>query len=162
MFDYVSWFQNFPPEIATMLISMIPVGELRGAIPVALGAFDMSPLSAYIFAVIGNMIPVFFLLWWLDPVSEWLMRKSKLMNRFFTWLFDRTRKKHTKRFERWGAFAIITFVAIPLPITGAWTGSVAAFVFGVPFRKALPLIFVGVLIAGIVVELLSLGVIHIF
>ena len=145
-----------------MLISMIPVGELRGAIPVALGAFDMSPLSAYIFAVIGNMIPVFFLLWWLDPVSEWLMRKSKLMNRFFTWLFDRTRKKHTKRFERWGAFAIITFVAIPLPITGAWTGSVAAFVFGVPFRKALPLIFVGVLIAGIVVELLSLGVIHIF
>ncbi len=162
MFDFASWFKEFPPEIATILIAMIPIGELRGAIPVALGAFDMSPLSAYIYSVIGNIIPVFFLLWWLDPVSKWLMRKSKFFNRFFTWLFDRTRKKHTKRFERWGTLALITFVAIPLPITGAWTGSVAAFVFGVPFRKALPLIFIGVLIAGVVVELLSLGVIHIF
>lgn len=160
--NFASWFQDFPPDIATLLIAMIPVGELRGAIPVAIGAFNLSPLAAYCWAVIGNMIPVVLLLWLLEPVSRWLMAHSKLFNRFFNWLFERTRKKHTKKFEKWGALALITFVAIPLPITGGWTGTVAAFVFGIPFKRALGLIFVGVLLAGVIVTALTVGVTNLF
>ena len=86
------------------------------------------------------------------------MSKSKFFNRFFTYLFERTRKKHNGKFEKWGALALITFVAIPLPVTGGWSGALAAFVFGIPFKKALPLIFLGVIIAGAIVTGLSLGV----
>jgi len=156
--DYASIFQSIPREIATVLIATIPIAELRVAIPVALGSFNLSALSAYFWAVLGNILPIIFILWWLEPVSRWLSKRFRLFNRFFSWLFKRTRNRHSQRFERWGALALITFVAIPLPITGAWTGSVAAFVFGIPFKKALPLIFIGVLIAGLVVTLVSLGI----
>ncbi|MBU1167634.1 small multi-drug export protein [Patescibacteria group bacterium] len=151
-------FQNIPHELATVLIAMIPIGELRGALPIALTVYDLPLWEAYLLSVLGNIIPVVFILWLLDPVSKWLMERSKIMKRFFDWLFSRTHKKHSHRFEKWGAAALITFVAIPLPITGAWTGAVAAFIFGIPFKKALPLITVGVLIAGVIVSIMTLGV----
>jgi uncharacterized membrane protein len=75
------------------------------------------------------------------------------MDRFFTWLFSRTRRKHSRSFERWRDLALCFFVAIPLPGTGAWSGALAAFVFGVPFRRAMVAITCGVLIAGVVVTL---------
>ncbi|MBU1119048.1 small multi-drug export protein [Patescibacteria group bacterium] len=160
--DFVHLFQNIPHWLATMMTAMLPIGELRAALPIALTVYNMPFWEAYLFSVAGNLIPVAFILWFLDPVSKWLMKHSKLMNRFFTWLFDRTQKKHTKKFEKWGVIALITFVAIPLPITGAWTGSVAAFVFGIPFKKAFPLIAIGVLIAGIIVGAMTLGVASVF
>ena len=141
-----------------MLIAMLPIAELRGAIPIALGVYDLSVPTSYFLSVVGNLIPVVFVLLWLEPVSVFLRKKSKAFEKFFNWLFERTRKKFTKKYEKWGYFALILFVAIPLPVTGAWTGSIAAFLFGIPFKKAFPLIIVGVLIAGIVVTLASLGV----
>jgi len=156
--DISSLFNNFPPEIATFIISMLPISELRGAIPVAIGIYHLNPIEAYFLAVIGNIIPVVFILKYLEPVSEYLMFKSKFFNKFFTYLFERTRKKHNGKFEKWGALALITFVAIPLPITGGWSGALAAFVFGIPFKRALPLIFLGIMIAGVIVTGLSLGV----
>ena len=159
MIDYAKLVSDFPPEIATMLVAMLPVGELRGAIPFALAVYDMPFWKVFIFAVIGNMIPVIFILWLLDPVSKFLMKHSKIMNKLFTWLFDRTQKKHSEKFKKWEELALITFVAIPLPVTGGWSGSVAAFVFGIPFKKALPLIFIGILISATIVSLLSYGVV---
>jgi len=159
MIDYTQFVKDFPPEIATMLVAMLPVGELRGAIPFALAVYDMPFWKVFLFAVIGNMVPVIFILWLLDPVSKFLMERSKIMNRLFTWLFEKTRKKHSEKFKKWEELALITFVAIPLPVTGGWSGSVAAFVFGVPFKKALPLIFIGILISAGIVSLLSLGVV---
>lgn len=138
--------------LVVVVISMLPIFELRGGIPAA-KALDMQWWEAYIFAVVGNMIPIPFILWLLDPVSSWLSRHSRAMDRFFTWLFTRTRRKHSESFERWREVALTLFVAIPLPITGAWTGAVAAFVFGIPPWVALPFIFLGVLIAGAVVTL---------
>ena len=158
--DISSLFNNFPPELATFIISMLPVSELRGAIPVAIGVYNLDPTEAYFLAVSGNIIPVIFILKYIDPVSKYLMSKSKFFNKFFTYLFEHTRKKHNGKFEKWGPLALITFVAIPLPITGGWSGALAAFVFGVPFKKALPLIFLGVLIAGVIVTGLSLGVLN--
>jgi len=155
---YADVFSGIPAWLGTMVIAMLPIIELRGAIPVAVEFWDMSYLSAYIWAVIGNMIPIFFILWLLEPVSEWLRKHSKTMDRFFAWLFARTRRKVSRSYERWEDVALLLFVAVPLPITGAWTGSVAAFVFGVPYRRAILLIFGGVLVAGgIVTAATALG-----
>ena len=156
--DISHLFNNFPPELATFIISMLPVSELRGAIPLAIGVYNLNPVETYFIAVIGNIIPVIFILKYIDSVSKYLMSRSKFFNKFFTYLFEHTRKKHNGKFEKWGALALITFVAIPLPITGGWSGAIAAFVFGVPFKKALPLISFGIMIAGVIVMGLSLGV----
>lgn len=137
---------------------MLPVSELRGAIPVAIGVYNLNPVETYFIAVIGNIIPVIFILKYIDSISKYLMSKHELFNKFFTYLFEHTRKKHNKKFEKWGALALITFVAIPLPITGGWSGALAAFVFGIPFKKALSLISFGIMIAGVIVTGLSLGV----
>ncbi len=146
-----------PRELFTVLIGMLPISELRGAIPYALGR-GLSWQQAYFWAVLGNLIPVVPLLLFLEPISTFLSRKYHLWRRFFDWLFLRTRRR-SRLVERYEAIGLIFFVGIPLPVTGAWTGSVAAFLFGIRFKYALPAIVLGVLLAGIVVTLASLGVI---
>jgi len=141
------------------LISMLPIAELRGAIPIALTIYKMPVFWAYIFAVLGNIVPAIFLLLFLKPFSEYL-RQWYCFDIFFEWLFKRTRRNTEKIFEKYGALFLLFFVAIPLPITGAWTGSAAAFVFGIRFWYAFPAILGGVLIAGIIVTLTSLGLIN--
>ena len=84
-----------------------------------------------------------------------------MFSRFFDWLFERTRRKHSKRFETYQELALLFFVAIPLPITGAWSGSVAAFVFGIPAKKAIPFIIMGVLVSGVIVSLITQGIISV-
>jgi uncharacterized membrane protein len=143
---------GFPPWLVVMIIAMLPIFELRGAIPAGV-ALGMPVWKAALIAVIGNMIPIPFILWFLDPFSRWLSKHSQTMDRFFTWLFARTRRKHSASFERWEEFALMIFVAIPLPMTGAWSGAVAAFVFGIPNGTALLFIFFGVCIAAGVVSL---------
>lgn len=161
MFDWVELFKEVPHEVAAFTIAMIPIAELRGALPIALGIYDMPLWKAYVICVLGNMVPVFFILWLLPPVSKFL-RRWKIFDKFFTWLFERTRRKFYKKHAKWGDFALVLFVGIPLPVTGAWTGSLAAWLFGIKYRKALPLIFLGVIIAGVIVSTLSLGIINIF
>lgn len=156
--DYISLFSNFPKELATFLIAMVPIGELRASIPIAIEVYNMAWYWAYFYSVLGNIIIVATILWFLEPVSLFLRKHIKFFDKIFNWLFERTRTKYKGRFEKWGALALITFVAIPLPVTGGWSGALAAFVFGVPFRKALPLIFVGLLFAGVIVTLITTGV----
>ncbi len=148
-------------EFTVFIVSTLPIGELRGSIPLGLEAYHMNVVTTFILAVIGNMIPVFFILWWLGPVSSFLRKHSVLMDRFFAWLFARTRK-HGARFDRWGPFALLLFVAIPVPMTGAWTGALAAFLFGIPFRMAVPILFLGVVIAGVIVSVTTLGIVSLF
>ncbi len=151
----------FPHWLATILISCVPVAELRGAIPVALLQYQMHPAEAYILAVIGNMMPVIPLLLYLEPVSNYL-RRFRFWDKFFNWLFTRTHRNHSANLEKYGTLGLAIFVAIPLPATGAWSGCAAAFVFGIGFRHALMAITAGVLIAGVVVTVVTLGGISIF
>lgn len=144
-----------------LLVAALPVSELRGAIPLAMGAYQFDPLAAYLLGVLGNLLPVPFLLWLLEPMTK-LLRRVSLLDRFISWLFARTRKRHGARVERWGAFALVLFVAIPLPTTGAWTGTLIAHLFGIPFRYAFPLIALGVAIAGVLVVLGTLGILKLF
>ncbi len=149
-----------PAELITLIIGALPISELRGAIPVAIGVYDMSVSSAFLWAVLGNIIPVIFILWFLKAISNFLSHRIYWFNRFFTWLFERTRQKHSNKFDRWRDLALVILVAIPLPFTGAWTGALAAFVFGIPTKRAFPLIVLGVLIAGIIVTSVTVGVIN--
>ncbi|TFG35176.1 MAG: ligand-binding protein SH3 [Parcubacteria group bacterium] len=161
--DYAAIFNAFPDELVILLVSMIPIAELRVALPLALGTYHMPLTSALFWSFVGNMIPVFFILWFLAPVSEFLMKRSKAFERFFNWLFDRTRRKFEKNSQKFGVMiALMLFVAIPLPVTGAWTGSAAAFLFGVPFRKAIISISLGVIIAAVIVSCLYYGTVSIF
>jgi uncharacterized membrane protein len=147
-------------EIKTILIAMSPLLELRGAIPVALFQYHLNPFSAFFFSVLGNMIPCFFLLLYLEKFSNYFSSKSPLFKKVINWFFERTRRKHGEKFNKSKELALMLFVAIPLPVTGAWTGSVCAFLFDIPFSRALPMIFLGVVIAGIIVTLFSLGIIN--
>jgi|Deesub1362B_J571_1020462.scaffolds.fasta_scaffold00980_6 uncharacterized membrane protein len=158
------FFASLPKEVVTAIIAMIPILELRGAIPWALASppigGGLSWQSAYVSAVIGNFIPVIPILLFLEPVSNGL-RKYRLFDRFFEWLFRRTRKKG-RLIEKFELLGLMLFVGIPLPVTGAWTGAVAAFIFGVRFMPAVMAIFAGICLAGIIVTLASLGVISLF
>jgi uncharacterized membrane protein len=156
----VSLAVHIPRELSTVIIAMLPVSELRGAIPFALGN-GLSWQQAYGWAVLGNLLPVVPLLLFLEPMSIFLSRRYPVCDRFFQWLFTRTRRRG-KVVERYEALGLILFVAIPLPVTGAWTGTVAAFLFGVRFKYALPSIAMGILLAGTVVTLASLGLIKLW
>jgi uncharacterized membrane protein len=149
------------PELKTLLISMLPIGELRVAIPVGMAVYDLPFWSAFLWSFIGNIIPIFFVIWGLDLlINKFAVHRIYFLNKFFNWLFERTRKKHTKSFKRWQNLALVVFVAIPLPGTGAWTGALIAYVFGIPLKRAFPAIASGVLIAGIIVTLITLGIIN--
>ena len=149
--DSSNFFEFLSPRILTFFTAMTPIGELRLSIPVALSTYGMNIFETYIISVLGNMIPVAAILWILEPASKFLMNRFKTANRFFTWLFNRTRRHYSKRFEKYEGYALAGFVAIPLPITGGWTGALIAFVFGIPPRRALLHIFIGVLMAGLIV-----------
>ncbi|MGB9609231.1 MAG: COG2426 family protein [Minisyncoccia bacterium] len=141
---------------------MIPINELRGTIPLALSVYHLTIWEAFFYSAIGNIIPVFILLFLLPRITNVLMKKSRKIDKFFTWLFERTRKKFYKKYSLYGDLALTIFVAIPLPLTGAWTGAIAAFLFGIPYWRACGLIFLGVLIAGIIITGLSTSAISIF
>ena len=152
----VEHLSALPQPLITFLIATLPVSELRGAIPWALTAGGLGWQQAYFYAVMGNFLPVIPLLLLLEPVSLRL-RKYSIWDRFFTWLFERTRRR-SRLVERYEALGLALFVAIPLPVTGAWTGTVAAFLFGIRFKLAVPAILAGIFMAGVVVTLASLGV----
>lgn len=141
-------------EVVVFVLSMLPVVELRGALPVAINLLGMPWYKALALAVVGNLFPVPFLLLFLESIAGWASKVSA-GKRLVGWVFERTRRRGTviERYERIG---LALFVAIPLPMTGAWTGSIAAFLLGVKFSRALLSISVGVVIAGVIVTCLCL------
>jgi uncharacterized membrane protein len=145
------------PELLTLIVSMLPIAELRGAIPLAL-SLKFSVAKAFCLSVIGNLIPILPALLFLEPASNYLRRFS-IFDTFFTWLFQRTRAR-SEVIERLQLLGLAIFVAIPLPLTGAWSGAVAAFLFRFRTRDAFGAIAVGVVVAGIVVTLSCLGAIQ--
>ena len=147
-------------HIATVLaVSAAPIAELRGGLPLAI-SYGISPAAAFFLAIVGNLLPVLPILLGLGW-GERLLRRWALSVRLLDWIFTRTQRKG-RLIERYGAIGLVLLVAIPLPATGAWTGAIAAFLFGIPPKRAFPLITVGVLIAGVVVLALTLSGIHLF
>ena len=149
------------PALVTFFGSMLPGVELRLGIPLGI-SMGLDPMSAFFIGIIGNIIPNFIILKLLGPFTDFLRRHSTKLDKLFTKLFEKTRDKHKKKFEQYGAFFIILFVAIPLPGSGSWSGSLIAFLFGVKYWKAMALIIIGVILAGLLVTTGFNGLFHIF
>jgi len=133
-------------------ISMVPVIELRGAIPIAI-AYDIPWQLAYILSVVGNMLPVPFIVMYMKPLFEFI-RKSKIFVSVVDWLERRTMKK-AETVLKYSSIALFVFVAIPAPGTGAWTGAMIAAILGMRAKYSVPWIAFGVMVAGAIVTLLS-------
>lgn len=146
-----------PPAVAVLVLGALPLGELRAALPVALLVYKMPVVWALVLAVLGNMLPIYFIMLFFDYFSNYLMRRSVTARRFFEWLFARTRRKLNSHVERYGYWALAIFVAIPLPATGAWSGALAAFVFGLPRKQSWLAILAGVVMAGLIVTAVTIG-----
>ena len=146
--------EEIKAELLIIFSSMLPINELRGTIPVAL-SMNQPVLKTFVLAVIGNLIPVMPLLIFLEPVCRRL-RKWKVWRSFFEYIFNRTEKR-AELVRRYGAIGLVLFVAIPLPITGAWTGCVAASLFEIRTRNAFVAIAIGVFLSGCIVTFLTLS-----
>ena len=148
-------------HFGVMICSMIPIIELRGAIP--LGAWLELPWwQGYILAVLGNMIPVPFILLFINKFIAWMSRsKVKFFNKIGTWLTNKA-EKNREKIEKYSFWGVCLFVAVPLPVTGAWTGSLVAATIGMKGWKAFLSCLLGVMIAGVIMTLASYGVVAAF
>jgi len=142
--------RGIPQEFIVVLVSALPILELRGGIPLSVYTFDMSYRKSYMLAVFGNLIPVIPLLLFLTSIAK-LVSRYEPLGGLLNWFFGLTRRRGGL-IEKYEALGLILFVAIPLPVTGAWTGAVASVLFGLRFRYALPSIGAGVSIAGVIVS----------
>jgi uncharacterized membrane protein len=146
--------RGIAPLLIAGLISMVPIFELRGGIPIGIAAFKQNPFATYLIAVCFNLIPVFPVLYFLNPVKK-LLERLPLFRGFFQFLSKRA-EKNKRLVERYEEFGLMLFVAVPLPVTGAWTGSLIAVLMGLNIVKSFLFIAGGVLIAGVVVTLLTM------
>lgn len=146
LFEYIS------KELVIFLISMVPVVELRGAIPVAM-AYDILWYLAYTLAIIGNLVPVPFIIAYMKPIFSWIKKKT-----FLSGIVEKVEKRTEKKaaaVNKYSLLALFIFVAVPLPGTGAWTGAMIAALLDMRIKRALPAITLGVITAGIIVTLVS-------
>jgi uncharacterized membrane protein len=136
------------------LMAATPVWELRGAIPAGMFVLHLPWLWVFFVSLIGNIFPVPFILLFLDPMTR-LLSRNQSMEKMIRWIFERTRRRSAivEKYERIG---LMLFVAVPLPGTGAWTGSLIAFLLGMDLRRALGPIALGVFVAGVIVVTLCL------
>jgi uncharacterized membrane protein len=146
------------PELASALLASLPVGELRAALPVALLVFELDPVIAYIWTVIGNLIPILLVFGLLPPIMRLALRYAPGLNRKLETYFNKLSIKHGENYSKWGAFFLFLFVAIPLPGTGVWTGSVLAVLFRIRRTLAIAYIVAGLLVAGLLVLAITQGV----
>lgn len=143
---------NFYPYLWTFFGSMLPIIELRGAIPIAIERYNLPALEVYVLAVIGCVVPALILLKILGPISEFLMRKWGFAHRILTAIFDHTRRKYTDKIYKFGIMLVLLVAAAPIPfLGGSWTASLVAFVFGINYRRAILFIFIGTAIQGLII-----------
>ena len=144
--------------IIIFLVSMVPLLELRGAIPIS-QAFQLPLLESYIVCIIGNMVPVPFIYFFARKVLEW-GKDKKYIGKFFTFCIEKGHKGGVKLKEKAGKglfVALMLFVGIPLPGTGAWTGVLAASFLDMGFKESVIAVLCGVLIAGLIMGAISAG-----
>ena len=145
----------------TFFLSLIPVSEIRGSMIYTFANMDGSfgnIFTAYLLSVFGNFLPVPFIMLLFRPIVKWL-KKTRLFGRLAHWLEDRTHRKAGK-LSRVSAGALMVFVAIPFPTTGAWTGAMIASLLDIRFKYALPAILAGIMISGCIMTMLLTGVLN--
>ena len=148
------YFAQLNANLAVFLVSMLPIVELRGAIPFGVG-LGMDWRSVYLISVVGNMIPIPFIILFFRPLINYL-KTTRLFGQLASKLHERSLRK-SKDVVKYKIFGLFLFVAIPLPGTGAWTGAAIAALLDMRLRNAIPAIMLGVLVAGILMMGISYG-----
>lgn len=151
---------NIGELFKVFVLSMLPVIELRGAIPVGI-AMGLPPWQAFIFSVLGNMVPVPLIILFTRQVFAWCKTHCKIIGRMVIKLENKAYSK-SEVVLKYRKIGLCILVAIPLPGTGAWTGAIISALLNMPLRSAIPAILMGVIIAGIIVTCVSCGVVFIF
>jgi len=154
----IAWVQGLPPEVATMLLSAMPVTEMRVGLPVALTVFHLPVATAIFFALLGNLLPIPILLTLLPGMIRWLERSGpapikRLINRYFDYL----KRKHTDQFEKVGAAALGAVAVLPLPGAGIWTGCILAVLFQIRPRYSVPSLVIGAVFEAFIIFLITEG-----
>lgn len=149
------WNTFFGKILLTFLVSMVPIVELRGAIPIATGA-GLDWRVAIVVAIIGNMIPVPFIIIFIKKIFELMRKISPKLDKIVVKMENKAFSKRDV-IDKYGPWGLYLFVAIPLPGTGAWTGSLIAAMLDIPLKKAFPAVALGVVTAGIIVAFVSYG-----
>lgn len=145
-------------EILVFIISLMPILELRGGL-IAAALLGLDPLPSYIISIIGNVLPVPFILLLITKILAWMKNsKVKFFNKIANWLNEKV-EKHKGQIEKFGYLGVVLFVGIPLPGTGAWTGSLIASVLNMDRKKTFLAVLVGLFMASVIMMLLSFGII---
>ena len=145
-------------EILVFVISLMPILELRGGL-LAAALLGLDPLPSYIISIIGNVLPVPFILLLITKILAWMKNsKLKLFNKIANWLDEKV-EKHKGQIEKFGYWGVVLFVGIPLPGTGAWTGSLIASVLNMDKKKTFLAVMAGLIMASIIMMILSFGVV---
>lgn len=153
----VQFFSGWPTPLATVALAALPVTELRLAIPIAVHVWSLAPFDALLYALLGNLLPIV-------PLYFGLMKAREVCQKIMPWLvrpidamLGRSERRLKDQYARYGALALFLFTAIPLPLTGVWTATLAAVALKIPFRSAVWGIALGALAAGIIVSVLTIG-----
>src|SRR5574344_956213 len=139
---------KYGKELIVFIISVLPILELRGGL-IAASLLGLSPLKSYIISMIGNLLPVPFILLFINKIIKW-------MNKLDNWLYKKA-KKNKDKIDKYGYLGLILFVGVPLPGTGAWTGCLVASVFNMDRKKSFLCILAGVVMASIIMMFVSFG-----
>jgi uncharacterized membrane protein len=162
MFEHIEiFFTGFPKEIAVFLMSMIPIGELRISIPIAVFAYHMRAWEAFIISVLGNALPTFIILYSAGKFHLWVEKNAGYMGKHWINILAKAQNSFSK-YEKYGLWGLMIFIGSSLPGTGSYTAAFAAFIFGIPFKKSWPYVLAGIAVSGIVTILITVGVDKIF
>lgn len=148
-------FENMNHALYVFLCAMMPIVELRGAIPIG-AKLGLDFVSCYLLSVVGNLLPIPVILLFVRFVLDW-MKKIKYLDKIAFWV-EKKAHKHSGQIVKYAGWGLFLFVAVPIPGTGAWTGALIAALLDMRIKKALPVIVLGVLTAGVIVTGISYGV----
>ena len=148
---------KYGKEVLVFIISILPILELRGGL-LAASLLNVSPVRAYIISILGNVLPVPFILLFINKILEWMENsKIKWMNKFAKWLHKKS-DKNKGQIEKFGYFGLLLFIGIPLPGTGAWTGCLIASLLNMDRKKSFFAALGGIIMASVIMMILSYGV----
>lgn len=152
----------FPPEAVVFILSFIPIVEIQASLPIAYGVYHFPVWKAMLIAIAGNLVPVFIVIYGWDWIIRFAKQHSPRFHAFMQKYHERLHKKAEQKIDKYGPYALILFMSIPLPFSGIWSASMIAWIFGIHKRQAIMSLFIGVIISVAVVTAIAVPSLRIF
>lgn len=151
----LSFFQSVPDELVVMLLAAMPIFELSASIPTGIAVFHLSPIVVYLFAIVGNLLPLLLVFFFLPKLLRLFAKHSPRAHALLDRYFFALTTKHVSSFDKYGSLFLFILVAIPNPGGGVWTASLLAILFRIHLKYAIPAIVGGILVSGLIVLALT-------